>query len=100
MLEFLLLTLNMQMPAWYVWYVKLKISWLYNIQFIWNYISAETCIIQKLVICNALQISRMVLIDIRSLTRQGLDFFDINRLGEEGGGGGGGGGIMGLPSVK
>ena len=40
----------------------------------------------------------MVLIDIRSLTWQGLDFFDINRLGK--GGGGGGGGFIGLPSEK
>ena len=43
----------------------------------------------------------MVLIDIRSLTWQGLDFFDINRLGKVGGGGGGGGGgFIGLPSEK
>ena len=40
----------------------------------------------------------MVLIDIRSLTWQGLDFFDINRLGKVGGGGGGG--FIGLPPEK
>ena len=43
-------------------------------QFIQKYLSAETRIIQKLVICNALQINWVVLIDIRSLTQQGLDF--------------------------
>ena len=54
--------------------MKLKISWLYNMQFIQKYLSAETRIIQKLVICNALQINWVVLIDIRSLAQQGLDF--------------------------
>ena len=81
MLEFLLLTLNMELRAWYVWYMKLKISWLYIMQFIRKYLSAKTRFIQKLVIYNALQINWMVLVDIRSITWQGLDFFDINRLG-------------------
>ena len=73
------------MPAWIVWDVKLETSWLNNIQSIRKYLSTATWIMQKLVICNAMQINWMILIDIQSLTWQGLDFFEINRCVEGGG---------------
>ena len=79
----------MYLPAWYVWYVELKISWLYNIEFIRKYLSAETRIIQKLVIWNVLQINRMLLTDIRSLTGQVLELRII-----------GGAGVIGFLSTK